>query len=93
VSQIFAPVQVRLAALYAISYIYTGRYDHASAVALRGDGAYSSDALGRYVTNDGAVASAYRYYRHWFAKVRQVGLAEAQSKRVNPLDGSGLEWY
>ncbi len=93
VSQTFAPVQVNLAALYAISYIYTGHYDHAAAVALRGDNASSTDSRGNYVTKARAVRRAYAAYRGWFEKVRQQGLANARNAGLQPLQGSGLSWY
>lgn len=92
VSQLFAPVRVNLAALYAISYIYNGRYDHADAVALRGDDAWYSDS-GLYATKTRAIHKAYRAYRAWFAKVRGMGLANAQRAALQPLDGTGLRWY
>jgi len=93
VSQLFAPVHVDLAALYAISYIFTGHFDHGDAVALRGKHASASDHLGNYVTRRDAIHRAYRAYREWFAKVRQVGLANAHESGLQPLEGSGLRWY
>lgn len=93
ISQIFAPARVNLAALYAISYIYNGRYDHAGAVALRGEDASYTDSNGNYATKVSAIHKAYRAYRMWFVKVRQIGLAKAQQTGIQPLDGSGLRWY
>jgi len=93
VSQPFAQPHVNLAALYAISYVYTGHYDHAAAVALRGEGASSTDSSGNYVTKSVAIRKAYSSYRRWFAIVRQLGLAHAQEKGLQPLEGSGLTWY
>lgn len=93
VSQLFAPTRANLAALYAISYVYSGRFNHASAIALRGDNASHSDARHFYVTNAGAVHKAYRAYRIWFSRVRQIGLARAQQAGLQPLDGTGLRWY
>jgi hypothetical protein len=93
VSQTFAPPHVNLAALYAISYIYSGHYDHAAAVALRGEGASTTDSSGNYVTKPAAVRKAYGFYRTWFAKVRQLGLTRAHEKGLQPLENSGLTWY
>ena len=93
VSQTFAPPHVNLAALYAISYVYSGRFDHAAAVALRGEGASTTDSRGNYVTKSATVHKAYGYYRTWFAKVRQLGIAAAREKGLQPLEGSGLTWY
>jgi hypothetical protein len=93
VSQTFAQAHVNLAALYAISYVYSGHYDHAAAVALRGQGASTTNSSGNYVTKPAAIRKAYISYRAWFAKVRQLGLARAQEKGIQPLEGSGLTWY
>ena len=92
-SQTFVQADVELAALYAVSYLYLGEYKHASAVALRGAGASSTDSLGRYKTRRAAVRKAFRYYRQWFERVQRVGLSEARSGQLRPLEGSGLEWY
>jgi hypothetical protein len=93
VSQLFGETPVNLAALYAISYIYTGRYDHADAIALQGDDASSTDSHGLYVTKASAIHRAYWAYRAWFARVRQIGLARARQLGLRPLDGTGLDWY
>jgi hypothetical protein len=93
VSQTFAVPTANLAALYAISYIYSGHYDHAAAVALRGDDASYTDSNGNYVTKASAVHKAYTAYRAWFGKVRQMGLASAQESGLQPLEGTGLRWY
>jgi hypothetical protein len=93
ISQTFAPPHVNLAALYAISYVYSGRYDHAAAVALRGEGASTTNSSGNYVTKSAAVRKAYSSYRVWFAKVRQLGITRAREKGLQPLEGSGLTWY
>jgi hypothetical protein len=93
VSQTFAIPPANLAALYAISYFYTGHYNHASAVALRGDDASYIDSGGNYVTKPSAIHKAYLGYNAWFAKVRQIGLAKAQQTGLQPLEGTGLRWY
>jgi hypothetical protein len=93
VSQTFAKPRVSLAALYAISYLYSGHYDHASAVALRGEDASYTDTSGNYVTKTSAIRRAFTAYREWFSKVRQLGLAGARESGLQPLDGSGLRWY
>jgi hypothetical protein len=93
VSQTFAVPTANLAALYAISYIYSGHYDHAAAVALRGDDASYTDTNGNYVTKVSAVHKAYVAYRAWFVKVRQMGLVSAQKSGLQPLEGTGLRWY
>jgi hypothetical protein len=93
VSELFAMPPVSLAALYAISYIYSGHYNHAAAVALRGEDAGLTGSNGLYATRISAIHKAYASYRKWFDKVRQLGLANAQAAGLQPLEGSGLRWY
>jgi hypothetical protein len=93
VSEIFAMPPVSLAALFAISYIYSGHYKHADGVALRGEDASYTDSNGFYATKQSAIHRAYISYRKWFDKVRQLGLTNAQAAGLQPLEGSGLRWY
>jgi hypothetical protein len=95
VSQFFvARVPVNLAALYYISYLYTGNWKHGNAIALRGEGADSYEgSLRLYVTRPDAVRKAYGSYRRWFEKVKQLGLAGAREQKLDPLEGTGLWWY
>jgi len=94
VSQFFAPAPVNVAALYYISYLYTGNWKHGSAVALRGLGADSSEGpLGLYVTRQEAVHKAYVSYRRWYQQVKSIGLARARQEKLDPLDGTGMWWY
>ena len=93
VSQLFAPARANLAALYMISYIYSGRAGHAGAVALRGENAWDRDVHYVYATKQEAVHRAYRAYRLWFARVRPIGLERARREGLQPLDGTGLSWY
>ena len=92
-SQLFAPARVNLAALYLISYIYTGHYDHAAAIALRGPNAEAKDDNGLYETKPEAIHIAYKAYREWYAKVRKIGFAKAHQENLQPLAGTGLYWY
>ena len=92
-SQTFAPAPVNLAALYAISYIYSGRFDHAAAVALRGENASYTDSSGNYVTKVSATRKAYQAYRTWFAKASKIGFTDAHRAGLQPLDDTGLRWY
>ncbi len=93
ISQTFSQAHVDIAALYAITYIYLGRFDHAGAIALRGEGASYTDHNGNYVTRASAIHKAYKAYRVWFEKVRHEGLEAARVSGALPLDGSGLRWY
>jgi hypothetical protein len=94
VSELFAfPTPINLAALYYISYLYTGNWKHGNAIALRGPGADASDMHGQYVTRQEAVHKAYASYRRWYEEVKRVGLARAREKKLDPLEGTGLWWY
>jgi len=62
-------------------------------VALRGEDASYTDSSGNYVTKANAIHKAYKAYREWFTKVRQIGLASAQQSGLQPLAGTGLRWY
>jgi hypothetical protein len=84
---------VNLAALWTISYIYTGDFNHSLAVALVGDDAASSDSNGIYVTKQVAVHRAFRAYRVWFEMVKKTALSKALAGNVDPLQGTGLSWY
>jgi len=84
---------VNLAALWAISYVYTSDFNHSLAIALVGQDAASSDSNGMYVTKQEAVHRAYRAYRVWFEKVEKLGLPRARADNLDPLEGTGLCWY
>lgn len=93
VNQLFGEAPVRLAALYYISYLFTGNYKHAGAIALRGPGAESSESHWEYITSDDAIRKAYASYRRWLEKVKTVGLATARAHSMSPLEGTDLTWY
>jgi hypothetical protein len=38
------------------------------------------------------VEAAYRSYRKWFEKVKEIGLGKAREQKIDPLDGSGISW-
>ena len=85
VSQIFPPASVDLAALFYISYLFSGRWDHADGVALW-------NAHGE-INPPGSIEIAYKGYQKWYKRVRLVGVAAAREKHLNPLDGTDLSWY
>jgi hypothetical protein len=93
ISQIFGMPQANLAALYYASYIFTENWLHGGAVALRGPRAEDPNSKFGYVTRPEAVSSAYDAYRKWFVEVQKIGLREAREERLDPLSGSGFEWY
>jgi hypothetical protein len=93
VSQLFAWAPVNVAALYYVSYLYTGNWKHGDAIALRGPGASSDDSRALYVTNQEAVHKAYASYRHWYEQLKRIGLRNAREQKLDPLEGTGLRWY
>ena len=90
---IFSRAPAQLAALYLVSMVYTGRYDHATPVALSRPDAQDLDVTHVYATSDDAIHRAFVAYRAWFAEVQRMGLATAKGNRLDPLGGSGLRWY
>lgn len=85
VSQVLPPASVEIAALYYISYLYTGEWQHASGVALR-------NSRGQ-INPPHAVSKAYSGYKKWLPRVKQIGLSGARLKGLDPLGGTGLAWY
>lgn len=85
VSQLFPATSVEVGALYYVSYVFTGKWDHSSACYLRG-------VDGR-INDPQDIREAYRLYRKWIEQVKKLGLAEAREKGLNPLEGSSASWY
>lgn len=81
------PCTVEVAALFYVSYLFYQRgWDHfANGIAL--------------VNEDGetntpeTISKAYKYYRAWFKKVKEVGLDEARVRGIDPLKGTDIWWY
>lgn len=76
---------VELAALYYISFLFTGQRTHADGVAL-----WNSDGV---INPPGSIDTAYEAYERWFRRVQELGLATAREQGLNPLEGTGLAWY
>ena len=85
VSQFFEPATVEVGALYYVSYLYTGKWDHANAIALVDNN--------REPNAPKTVRRAYAAYRNWFQRVRKIGLAKARKIGLDPLKGKGVRWY
>lgn len=85
VSQILPQASVELAALYYISYLFTGNFKHADGIALVN--------RSRVINPDGAIDIAYHAYTVWFERVKSMGLLTARTLVLNPLQGTGLSWY
>lgn len=85
VSQNFKPATVEVAALYYVSFLYTGKWDHADAIAIVDNNREPNAAE--------TVRRAYVAYRKWFQRVKKIGLAEARKIGLDPLKGKGVRWY
>ena len=85
VSQQLPSATIELAALYYISYLFTGNPQHGDGVAL-----WNQDGV---INPPGSADAAYTAYRIWFRRVRSLGLAEARKRRLDPLKGTALRWY
>lgn len=86
VSTFFEATSVEVAALYYVSYLFYQKWDHADAPFLL----YQKNSK----KNSGkAVSKAYKAYKKWFEKVREIGLEEARKQKIDPLEGSGVSWY
>jgi len=77
---------VEIAALFYASYIFYGKdWDHfATGIALMED---------RKINSPETIKKAYKHYRKWFEKVKEIGLEEARIRGLDPLKGSGIGWY
>lgn len=85
VSQILPSSTIELAALYYISYLYNGHWQHADGVALW-------DRKGT-INPPGSIKTAYAAYRKWFQKVKAIGIVSARARHMEPLAGTNLKWY
>lgn len=86
VSNFFGATSVEVAALYYVSYLYYQKWNHASAPFL-------VNQRESKLNSDKAVSKAYKAYKKWFEKVREIGLEEARKRKLDPLLGSGVRWY
>ncbi len=78
------PCGIEVAALYLISYLYSGNWRHGDVVALESD---NDEIEGNLV-----VAAAFDAYRDWFAVVKRIGLKHARIDGFHPLDCTGIYW-
>jgi len=85
VSAMLPDATVEVAALFYISFLYTGSWRHADGVCL-------VNRENQIVAHDG-VAAAYSAYRKWLARVKEVGVARAHELGLDPLEGADLCWY
>ncbi|MBX7060697.1 MAG: hypothetical protein K1X52_03500 [Pyrinomonadaceae bacterium] len=94
VSQRVPMASVEVNALYTISELFYGSDAFATAVALIGVPPQLSGEFGTLVFNsDEDTAKAFRSYRKWFQRVKEIGLKESRHCRLDPLANSGVRWY
>ncbi|HUF03103.1 MAG TPA: hypothetical protein VMM38_02910 [Aridibacter sp.] len=94
VSQIVPQASVEINALYQISELFFGSNDFAQAIALtanppKRDGKFEELEF----NHPELVKKAFISYRKWFKKVKKLGLDLARKQNLDPLKGSGVEWY
>lgn len=85
ISEILPEASTDIAALFYISVLFTGKWDH-------GDGVALWDREGVINPND-SVQKAYASYRKWFKKIKAHGLDEARRQKLDPLEKTNLHWY
>jgi hypothetical protein len=85
VSQMFPPATTDVAALFYISYLFTGNWNHGDAIALWGH-------EGR-INNADDISLAYQKYRDWFKRVSKIGWKKAQKEGIQPLANCPVSWY
>jgi hypothetical protein len=84
-SQTMPTASVEIAALYYISFLFTGLPDHADGIALQGaDGSLNPP---------GSIDVAYKAYREWFVGAKIMGLETARTLQLSPLKSTNLSWY
>ncbi|MBL8262570.1 MAG: hypothetical protein JNM58_09100 [Xanthomonadaceae bacterium] len=98
VSQIVEQTTVEVSALYMVSYVITGNFDHANAVAIRDPAASDDDedavrAVDLRAKHKAVMRRAYAAYRSWYADLRKTGWRMMVALRPDPLVEAGLRWY
>ena len=84
VSQIYPEATTEVAALFYISYMFTGKWDHSLGVALRGRNGE--------INNPKDISLAYKNYRKWFKRVLSVGWKKSQDEGIVPLANGPVHW-
>lgn len=85
VSHVLPAATVELAALYYISYLYSGNWRYGDGVAL-----WNRDGV---INPPGSIDVAYAAYTAWHEKLAEMGLSAARARHLEPLTGTGLSWY
>ncbi len=85
VSQVFPKATVEVCALFYISYLFYGDWEHADGIAL--------SEHGQKFQSDKTIKKAFAFYRKWLETVKKIGLEEARKRKLDPLTGSNIHWY
>jgi hypothetical protein len=85
VSHIFPESTVEICALYYISYLFYGDWEHANGIAL--------GKKNRVINPPQTVKEPFTSYRKWFREIRRIGIERARSRKMEPLACSGISWY
>lgn len=79
------PPTIEIAALYYVTYMFEEKWDHGGGIAL-----WNKKAE---INPPGSVQEAYRCYREWFGKLKELGFAEVRKQGLKPLDNSSVQWF
>ena len=80
------PPTIEIAALYYyVTYMFEEKWDHAFGIALWD----KKDEI----NPPGAGQEAYRCYREWFGKLKELGFAEVRKQGLGPLDDCSVQWF
>jgi hypothetical protein len=94
ISQFVGRASVEVMALYYITYLFKGIYDHAFGyVLLDSLQPPLKDEIGALITRDQDAAQAFKCYIRWFKKIKKIGLVAARQRHLDPLAGTSLQWY
>jgi hypothetical protein len=84
-SQVLPSATVEIGALYYVSYIFLGKWDHAGGVALRGRNGRVNDPRD--------VELACTGYQKWFKSASKIGWEAARREGLSPLSTGDIHWY
>lgn len=79
------PATIEVAALYYASFVFYKDWGHAGSVRLFDPDTWKSNSSGN-------VKSAYKSYESWLINAKKIGLQKARELKVDPLEGSGIQW-
>jgi hypothetical protein len=94
ISQFAGRASIEVAALYYITYLFKGTFDHADAFVILNDRKPpAKDENGALLTRPEDASHAFQFYLRWFKEVRKIGVSAARQQHLDPLNGTPLRWY